>query len=51
MKMCELFVKSQKYEKGKQHSKSNLLSSVVGIDLAKVAFPKHARVLDVRLER
>ena len=31
--------------------KTKLLSSVVGVDLAKVAFPKHARVIDVRLER
>ena len=40
-----------KVEKVKQRTKTSLLSTVVGVDLAKVVFPKHARVIDVRLER
>ncbi len=39
------------WEKGRLHAKTYLHSSVVGLELAKVAFPKHARVIDVILER
>ena len=41
------------YESGKRenHTKTNLLSSVVGLKLAKLVIPKHATVIDVTLER